>query len=60
MSAGGDVIVAVGGHEIASESDLPGLISRFDPGETVTLEIIRDGQTQSIDVKLGERPAAGG
>ena len=60
VSAGGDVIVAVGGHEIASESDLPGLISRFDPGETVSLEIIRDGETQSIDVKLGERPSAGG
>jgi S1-C subfamily serine protease len=60
VSAGGDVIVAVGGNRIASESDLPALISRFDPGETVTLEIIRDGQTQSIDVKLGERPSTGG
>ncbi len=60
VSAGGDVIVAVGGDKIASEADLPRLISRFDPGETVTLEIIRDGQTQSIDVKLGQRPAAGG
>jgi S1-C subfamily serine protease len=57
VSAGGDVIVAVGGHKIVSESDLPGLISRFDPGETVSLEIIRDGQPQSIDVKLGERPS---
>jgi S1-C subfamily serine protease len=57
VSAGGDVIVAVGDHKIVSESDLPGLISRFDPGETVSLEIIRDGRSQSIDVKLGERPS---
>jgi S1-C subfamily serine protease len=60
VSAGGDVIVAVEGHRIASEADLPELISRFDPGETVTLEIIRDGDPQSIDVKLGARPAAAG
>jgi S1-C subfamily serine protease len=60
VSAGGDVIVAVDGHKIASEADLPRLISRFNPGETVALEIVRDGRTRSIDVKLGQRPAAGG
>jgi len=54
--AGGDVIVAVDGDEIVGETDLPKLIAQHDPGDTVTLEIIRDGDTQSVDVKLGERP----
>jgi S1-C subfamily serine protease len=60
IAAGGDVIVAVGGHKLVGETDLPRLISRFSPGDTVSLEIIRDGHQQTVDVKLGERPTAGG
>jgi S1-C subfamily serine protease len=55
-SAGGDVIVAVDGDKIVGETDLPKLIAQHDPGDTVTVEIIRDGETQSVDVTLGERP----
>ena len=44
-STGGDVIVAVDGDEIVGETDLPKLIAQHDPGDTVTLEIIRDGET---------------
>jgi S1-C subfamily serine protease len=55
-TTGGDVIVAVDGDEIVGETDLPKLIAQHDPGDAVTLEIIRDGETQSVDVKLGERP----
>ncbi|TMK73479.1 MAG: PDZ domain-containing protein [Actinobacteria bacterium] len=58
-TAGGDVIVAVDGHKIVGETDLPELIAQHDPGDTVTLEIIRDGKTQNVDVKLGERPQTG-
>ena len=53
--AGGDVIVAVDGDEIVGETDLPKLIAQHDPGDAVTVEIIRDGETRSLDVKLGER-----
>jgi S1-C subfamily serine protease len=56
VSAGGDAIVAVDGQEIVGESDLPKLIAQHDPGDRVTLELIRDGQTQNVDVELGERP----
>jgi S1-C subfamily serine protease len=55
-TTGGDVIVAVDGDEIVGETDLPKLIAQHDPGATVTLEIVRDGETRSVDVKLGERP----
>jgi S1-C subfamily serine protease len=60
ISAGGDVIVAVNDHKVVAETDLPLLISRFSPGDTVSLQIIRDGETQSVDVKLGERPDSSG
>jgi S1-C subfamily serine protease len=59
VDAGGDVIVAVDGQKIVTQEDLPAVISRHDPGETVTMDIIRDGKQQTIDVKLGERPDSG-
>jgi S1-C subfamily serine protease len=58
IRAGGDVIVAVNGEPIVGESDLPRLISRLDPDDKVTLEIIRDGEHQDLDVTLGTRPDA--
>jgi S1-C subfamily serine protease len=58
-TAGGDVIVAVDGHKIVGETDLPELIAQHEPGDTVTLDIIRDGHNQSVQVTLGERPQSG-
>jgi S1-C subfamily serine protease len=55
-TTGGDVIVAVDGDEIVGETDLPKLIAQHNPGDAVTLEIIREGETRSVDVTLGERP----
>jgi S1-C subfamily serine protease len=56
VDAGGDVITSVDGQKIIGESDLPDVIARHDPGDTVSVEYIRDGQTQTTDVTLGERP----
>jgi S1-C subfamily serine protease len=56
VKVGGDVIVAVDGEELVAENDLSRLISEHRPGETVTLQIIRDGEEQEIDVELGSRP----
>ncbi|MQA75654.1 MAG: PDZ domain-containing protein [Solirubrobacterales bacterium] len=54
--AGGDVIVAVDGEEIQANSDLPRMISLLDPGDVVTLDVVRDGERQQIELTLGERP----
>ena len=56
VDAGGDVIVAVDGEDLVAEADLPRIISLLDPGDEVTVEIIRDGEHQDVDVTLGERP----
>jgi S1-C subfamily serine protease len=56
VAAGGDVITAIDGQKIVSESALPQLIARHDPGDTVQVQIIRDGKTQTVDVTLGARP----
>ncbi len=53
---GGDVITKVQGLPIASSDDLSAAMARVSPGETVTLEVHRDGATKQLKVKLGERP----
>ncbi len=59
VDAGGDVITAIDGQKVVKETDLPQLIASHDPGDTVKLQIIRDGKTETVDVKLGARPDSG-
>jgi S1-C subfamily serine protease len=56
VTAGGDVIVSVDGHELVEEADLARLIALNSPGETVTLEVLDDGDTEEVEVTLGDRP----
>jgi S1-C subfamily serine protease len=53
---GGDVITKVAGRPVKDSAQLADTIARFKPGDTVPLEIHRDGDTRVIRVKLGERP----
>ena len=53
---GGDVIVAVDGEDLQSENDLSRIISGHKPGDQVEVEVIRDGEHQTIDVTLQARP----
>lgn len=55
---GGDVILSVDGTDVVADSDLPTLISSYKPGDTVTLSVLRGGQTHDVDVKLGRRPGS--
>jgi serine protease Do len=54
----GDVIIDVGGRQVASDDDLTTALTRFDPGETVEVTVLRDGNEEVIDVELGQRPAS--
>jgi len=56
IETGGDVIVSVDGTDLQSESDLAELISRQRPGQTVTIEILRDGEHREVEVELEARP----
>jgi S1-C subfamily serine protease len=57
VDTGGDVITAIDGERVTDNSDLPRLISILDPGEKVTLDVIRDGNQDQIELTLGERPS---
>jgi len=58
VDVGGDVITSIDGDKIVKETDLPALIARHDPGDTVDVGIIRDGKEQTVQVTLGERPTS--
>ncbi|MEK6277827.1 MAG: trypsin-like peptidase domain-containing protein [Actinomycetota bacterium] len=54
----GDVVLAVDGRKVIDPSDLAKFIALYRPGETVTLDVLRDGQRDQVDVTLGTRPTA--
>jgi len=53
----GDIITAVGGIKLDSNTSLRGALMQHKPGDTITLEVLRDGTTLSLEVTLVARPA---
>ena len=49
----GDVIVAIDGQQIRDDGDLLERIALRQPGERVTLEVVRYGERRRLDVELG-------
>jgi S1-C subfamily serine protease len=56
FSTGGDVILSVEGHRIVRPDDLARFISTYRPGERVSVEVLRDGEHEEVEVTLGKRP----
>ncbi|WP_222918573.1 trypsin-like peptidase domain-containing protein [Natrinema sp. SYSU A 869] len=55
--ASGDVIVAINGEEIPNQNQLSSYLAlETSPGETIELEIVRDGDRQTVELTLAERP----
>jgi serine protease Do len=52
----GDIIVALGDASIQNSGDLVGALRDYQPGDTVELTVVRNGDKQTLDVTLGERP----
>ena len=50
----GDVIRKVDGQPIVASGDLPALIGQSRPGQTVKLEVWRDGRRVDVDAKLAD------
>jgi S1-C subfamily serine protease len=53
---GGDVILSIDGHKVVTPESLARFISLHEPGDKVTLEILRDSKHEEIEVTLGKRP----
>ena len=57
LPIGGDIITAIGAKPVASLQDLTVYLEdQTGVGDTVTVTLVRDGQPQTVDVKLAERP----
>ena len=53
---GGDVITRIDGRRVGSMDDVVRAVNRHQPGQTVDIEVVRDGDPETISVKLGQRP----
>ena len=56
MKLGGDVITKVNGRRVTRENDFSEQITRFEPGDTISLELYRGSERRTAQVTLGERP----
>ncbi|MCU4717232.1 S1C family serine protease [Halapricum hydrolyticum] len=54
----GDVIKRMGGQPIPTEQALSTFLAlQTSPGDTIEIEVIRDGRRETVSLTLGERPA---
>jgi putative serine protease PepD len=51
-----DVVIAVDGRPVSSMVDLVARISTAQPGDAVTLTVVRDGAERELEVTLGTAP----
>lgn len=57
-TVGGDIITAIDGQTINSMSDIIAYLAiHTQVGQTITLTIMRNGQTQTVQATLGTRPS---
>ncbi len=54
----GDIIVAVDGTKLVSDSDLARILSKHKPGDTISLELVRDSTHLTVQLTLGEKPSS--
>ncbi len=52
----GDLVISIDGAPVQSGGDLAAQIQTHQPGDTVDLEVVRDGEPSTVSVTLGERP----
>jgi S1-C subfamily serine protease len=54
----GDLVVSIDGAPVQSGGDLAAQIQTHQPGDTVELEVVRDGEQLTVSVTLSERPVS--
>ena len=56
-AGGGDLLLALEGARVETVGDLIARLNDFLPGDTVELELVRDGREMTVEVTLGEWPS---
>jgi len=57
LTAGGDIITAIDGEQVAGMEDLIAIINAHKPGDTVTLTVLSGDSTSDVQATLTSRPA---
>jgi serine protease Do len=52
----GDIVVALNDKDVTDSRHLKLEIARIKPGESATLKVLREGETKTLKVKVGELP----
>jgi S1-C subfamily serine protease len=58
VSLGGDIITEVEGKKVKGMEEVVEIVNRAQPGDELRLTLVRDGETKTATVTLGERPAS--
>lgn len=53
----GDILTEVDGEKVGQSFDVSRAIRERNPGDTVNVSLVRDGQTRTVNLTLAERPA---
>ena len=53
----GDIITRINGQDVTTEQTVIFLIANLQPGETIPLEVLRNGETVALTATLGKRPS---
>ncbi|SFS52242.1 trypsin-like peptidase domain-containing protein [Brevundimonas viscosa] len=53
----GDLLVAVNGDQVEDGTEATRLVGAARPGDTIRLEVIRDGRRRTLNVRSGARPS---
>jgi S1-C subfamily serine protease len=57
LPSGGDLIIAIDDQNVDNFEDFMGyLLTYKKPGDRVTIQAVRDGETLEFDLVLGKRP----
>jgi S1-C subfamily serine protease len=56
LRLGGDIIVAADGKKITSMDQIVTLVNGAQPGDTLELTVLQDGERKQVNVTLGDRP----
>jgi putative serine protease PepD len=57
VPTGGDVILAVDGDPVTTSAELQSAVDAKQPGDTMTLTVVRDGKRRTVEVTLAARPS---
>jgi len=53
----GDVVVAVNGHPVTSNTDMTREVAKTQAGDVAHLDVFRDGKARTVDIRTALRPS---